>query len=77
MNHSRSRSRSRRQTKSRRVSSRSKRSSISRRRIGRRRIGRRRIGGWGSPSPTPTKDNNPFFPSLLSGGWGGAPELSS
>ena len=32
---------------------------------------RSKKGGWGA---TATKDK-PFLPSLLSGGWGGAPEL--
>jgi hypothetical protein len=66
MNRSRS---SNRRTRRVRRSKRTRRSS-SRRTRGR--ISRRRIGGWGSTS---TKDNKPFLPSLLSGGWGEAPKL--
>ena len=63
MNRSRSRSnrRTRRTRRSRGIKSRKLRSSK-----------RSKKGGWGA---TATKDNKPLFPSLLSGGWGGAPEL--
>ena len=69
--------------RTRRSSSRSKRSSRSRKRSHirvrrskrtRRSSKRSKKGGWGATA-TATKDNKPFFPSLLSGGWGGAPEL--
>ena len=49
------------------TSRRSKHSSRSKR----SRSKRSKKGGWGA---TATKDK-PFLPSLLSGGWGGAPEL--
>ncbi len=36
---------------------------------------RSKKGGWGASSSA-TKDNKPFLPSLLSGGWGEAPGVS-
>ena len=59
--------------RTRRSSSRKLRSSSSKRSRKRssRSSKRSKKGGWGASA---TKDK-PFLPSLLSGGWGGAPEL--